>query len=329
MRARTPLFTAAALLALAALAGPAAAADAPLLLRPDVTVDSDYVRLGDLVANAGPAGEAAVFRAPNLGATGTIQAARVLEAAAEHDLGPVETSGFSAVIVRRTGRLVGLEEIRSAVRQALAARKLITAETRLSFDASLRPFAVESTARDHAVATDVSVDRRSGRFEAHIRVPGSAIAERLDVRVGGSTGDTVMVPALAHAMHRGEVIQRSDITIERKRRDALSADTVFDTDRLVGMLISVEGAPGQILRESEIDKPELVSRGGLVLLVYENRGIVLTVKGKAMASGSAGDVVSVQNLTSKKVVEGLVTGPGRISVAAVPQPFTTASAANP
>jgi flagella basal body P-ring formation protein FlgA len=314
-------FVSAALVA----AAPCATAET-LLLRPDITVDGNYVQLGDIIANAGAAGAVAVFRAPDLGATGTIQAARVLEAAREHGLGPVETSGFTTVVVRRAGRLVGVDEIRHAVREALVARQLITPDARLAFDASLRPFAVESIAQSAAVAQDVALDTRSGRFEAHIRVPGSAIAARLDLRVGGSAGEIASIPVLAHAMGRGDVIRASDIVSAKLRRAELAGDTVLDPARLVGMALRNPAKRGEFLRDGDLARPQLVERGSLVTLVYEGRGLTLTVKGKAMANGAEGETVAVQNLSSKRVVEGRVSGAGRVSVQPMPGPITTASA---
>ena len=51
-------------------------------LRELVTVTDELVRIGDLVENAGAAAEIAVFRAPDLGHTGTVPVARVVEACA-------------------------------------------------------------------------------------------------------------------------------------------------------------------------------------------------------------------------------------------------------
>ena len=45
--------------------------EAPMLKR-NVTVSSDVVRIGDLIDNAGRAGEIAIFRAPDLGTTGAV-----------------------------------------------------------------------------------------------------------------------------------------------------------------------------------------------------------------------------------------------------------------
>jgi flagellar basal body P-ring formation protein FlgA len=52
------------------------------------------------------------------------------------------------------------------------------------------------------------------------------------------------------------------------------------------------------------------------MLTYEVPGIVLTMRGKALESGAEGDLVSVLNVNSKRTIQGIVTGPGRVTVAA-------------
>src|SRR4051812_9618743 len=62
--------------------------ETPVVTRPtlkaEATVIGDVVRIGDLVENAGEAAEAAIFRAPDIGQTGTVPASRVLEAVLLH-----------------------------------------------------------------------------------------------------------------------------------------------------------------------------------------------------------------------------------------------------
>src|SRR5262249_33160688 len=53
-------------------------------LKRSVTVSSDIVRIGDLVDNAGASARIAIFRAPDLGQTGTVSAMRVVEAVRAH-----------------------------------------------------------------------------------------------------------------------------------------------------------------------------------------------------------------------------------------------------
>ena len=61
-------------------------------------------------------------------------------------------------------------------------------------------------------------------------------------------------------------------------------------------------------------KPELIQRNETVTIVYEVPGIVLTVRGKAADGGAEGDVINVLNEQTKRTVQGVVVGPGRVSI---------------
>jgi flagella basal body P-ring formation protein FlgA len=73
---------------------------------------------------------------------------------------------------------------------------------------------------------------------------------------------------------------------------------------------------GQPLRNADLMKPEIVKKNDMVLLHYAVPGIVLTMRGQAQDSGTEGDVVNVLNIGSKRVIQGVVTGPGRVTILA-------------
>src|SRR5271156_5283149 len=50
------------------------------VLRAQVTVERDVVLIGDMIENAGTAAQIAIYRAPDLGTTGTLPTAQVLAA---------------------------------------------------------------------------------------------------------------------------------------------------------------------------------------------------------------------------------------------------------
>jgi flagellar basal body P-ring formation protein FlgA len=80
-----------------------------------------------------------------------------------------------------------------------------------------------------------------------------------------------------------------------------------------------------LLRAADLIKPELVQRDQNVTLVFSTTGVHLTIAGKAVESGSAGDVISVMNLQSKRMIQGTVIGPGQVRVASAASRLTTAS----
>ena len=72
---------------------------------------------------------------------------------------------------------------------------------------------------------------------------------------------------------------------------------------------------GQPLRSADLGKPDLVQRDDNVTLIYEASGIYLTVRGKAVDSGTEGDTVTVLNLQSKRTISGIVVGKRQVAIA--------------
>jgi flagellar basal body P-ring formation protein FlgA len=56
------------------------------VLRASVNVSGDVVRIGDVVDNAGNAAQIAIYRAPDLGTTGSLPTAQVLAALRAHQV---------------------------------------------------------------------------------------------------------------------------------------------------------------------------------------------------------------------------------------------------
>src|SRR6202051_2101868 len=94
---------------LAATAAAAAAQDsedviAAPVLRARVTVAGDVVRIGDIIDNAGTAAQIAIYRAPDLGTTGSIPTAQVLTTLRAHQVIGVDTRDLKEISVTRLGR---------------------------------------------------------------------------------------------------------------------------------------------------------------------------------------------------------------------------------
>ena len=54
--------------------------------------------------------------------------------------------------------------------------------------------------------------------------------------------------------------------------------------------------PGQLIRQTDLTKPEVVARNENVTITYEVPGIVLTMRGKALETGAKGDIINVLNV---------------------------------
>src|ERR1700752_2690299 len=74
------------------------------VLRANVQVSSDLVRIGDIIDNAGSAAQIAIYRAPDLGTTGSLPVAQVINALRAHQVIGVDTSGLKEISVTRLAR---------------------------------------------------------------------------------------------------------------------------------------------------------------------------------------------------------------------------------
>ena len=285
-------------------------------LRAEAVVAGDLVRIGDLVEHAGAVADVAIFRAPDLGQTGTVPAARVLEAVRAHQLSDVETRGIAEISVTHASRVITAKELQERIAAALAGQSGLgeAKDLTISFDREPRPIHVEPGAIGDLNVARQNVDRSSGRFDVAFDLPGSAAAQRLKLRYTGLVAETMEIVAPVRAIVRGEVIRAGDLVSERRPKAAIGANAFSKPEQVVGFAARGALRAGQPLRSADLMKPEIVRQNEAVTILYEAPGLVLSVRGKAIESGAEGDIVSVLNVQSKRTVQGTVIGPGRVSV---------------
>jgi flagella basal body P-ring formation protein FlgA len=315
------------LVALSLAVGPSLGAER-LVLRGDVVATGEVLTLADLVDGAsGPQASQPLFRAPALGESGTIQARRVLEAAKRLGVGPVSTLGRSAVSVTRAARRITSAEIEAAVKRTLELQHGLDARPlSVVFDANLPALMVAPEVKDPVSVEDVSYDRRSRRVSALVLVGAEGNRRRASGRVSGVVLELIEVAVLNRSLARGETVQAADLTLERRARESVPGDAQADGLALAGQVARRSLAAGSIIRAGDLAKPEIIARGDAVTVVYEMPGLVLTLRGRANEAGALGDMISVTNPQSKKVLHGQVVAAGKVSVGApLPGPVATAS----
>jgi len=285
------------------------------MLKAEAVITGDIVRIGDLVEHAGIVANIPIFRAPDLGATGTVPANAVIEAVRAHALIGLDTGGFSEVVVTRLSRTIPAKEIEDCVADALSRQFALGApkDIAVNLERELRAIQVEPSAKGEPRVTRLNFDARSGRFDATIEIPTGAI-NRGNLRLSGRAAATVDVVTVLRQIERGTLIKSADVQVERRPRAEIGRDIVSDSEQAVGLAARTALQPGRPLRMAELMKPELVQRNETVTLIYEVPGIVLTVRGKAAEGGAEGDVISVLNEQTKRTVQGVVVGAGRVVI---------------
>src|SRR5713101_8265200 len=323
------LLLATALLAAASTAASAQVSDdtiAAPVLRASVNVTADVVRIGDVIDNAGTSAQIAIYRAPDLGTTGSLKVASVLSALQAHQVIGVDTRDLKEISVTRLARTLESKDIELQVARALEHRGGLgdAANLSLTFDRDVQDLRLDASNSGAMQATSARFDPRSGRFDVTFEIANDNVSTPTRLRFSGSAIETVEAAVLARGIERNEVIKASDVVVERRPKAEVGGD-VASRDRAVGMQARKQLRAGQALRVADLAKPDLVQRDQSVTLIYEAVGLYLTIRGKALEGGTEGDVVNVLNLQSKRTVSGVVVGRGQVSIS-VPTPRLPAAA---
>jgi flagella basal body P-ring formation protein FlgA len=290
------------------------------VLRANVNVTGDVVRIGDVIDNAGPASQIAIYRAPDLGTSGKLPVAQVLATLRAHQVIGVDTRDINEISVTRLARTLESKDIETQVGLALEHRSGLgdAANLALTFDREVQTLQLDASNSGAMQTVSAKYDARSGRFDVTLGIDNAGGSGPTRLRFTGTAIETVEAAVLARGIERNEVLKSSDVIVERRPKAEVGND-VASRDRAVGMQVRRQLRLGQALRIADLAKPDLVQRDQAVTLVYESTGLYLTIRGKALEAGTEGDVVNVINLQSKRTVSGIVVGRGQVSVT-VPAP---------
>lgn len=109
--------------------------------------------------------------------------------------------------------------------------------------------------------------------------------------------------ATRRALPRGHILSPGDLS-----------DPVAGT-RLAGLRLVRAVRRGVVLSAADLAPPLLIRRNARVVITWRRGALTLSDHGRALGDAALGEVVSVLNLSSRRTVEGVATGPGRVTMA--------------
>jgi flagella basal body P-ring formation protein FlgA len=171
-------------------------------------------------------------------------------------------------------------------------------------------------------ATVQTLARRSGLDWANAEG-----IRRIIVRGGAASGavaarGNVEVLTYARSLATGETIQPQDLVWAKVA--AAATDAPSDTDQVVGLMARRPLRAGAPVLTRDVGAPQVIKAGDEVAVTFQSEGITLTLTGKAMAAAAIGDTFSVQNTTSKKVIQAVATGAGQAMTGPAAEPLKRA-----
>lgn len=133
----------------------------------------------------------------------------------------------------------------------------------------------------------------------------------------------VDVLTYARSLSAGEIVQPTDLVWAKAA--SAPADAPRDADRVIGLAAKRPLREGAVVSGRDVSAPQVIKAGETVTVTWSDGLVTLTMQGKAMKAAAAGETFTLQNPTSKKVIEAIATGPGE--AAAGPQAQALKSAA--
>ncbi len=103
-----------------------------------------------------------------------------------------------------------------------------------------------------------------------------------------------------------QILTQSDLTYSQADTGRLATGYLTDINQAIGLITRRALAAGTVLNDSFLDKPVIVKRGSLITIVAKGEQFEVSANGKALQDGSAGQIIRVQNIVSKRVISAEV-----------------------
>jgi flagella basal body P-ring formation protein FlgA len=116
-------------------------------------------------------------------------------------------------------------------------------------------------------------------------------------------------------LSRGDVIDRSDISIETINVSQLRQGYLETAANIMGQELRRPVTKGEVFRSAILDAPMVIKRGDEVSIEMQVGSISVTSSGTAMANGRVGQRIRIRNSQSDRMVSAEVVSAGKVKTA--------------
>lgn len=153
--------------------------------------------------------------------------------------------------------------------------------------------------------------RVNGSHSVEVSCPQAA-GWRLFVPVRVRRSQTVLV--LSRGIGAGQPITADAFVAEIRDASRIVGAAIADPAQAVGQVARRTLSAGTVLSTGDLVAPRLIRRGDNVSLVSRRGGLEVHMAGKALGDAGENERVMVENLSSRRVIQGVVGAGGDIWV---------------
>jgi flagellar basal body P-ring formation protein FlgA len=123
-----------------------------------------------------------------------------------------------------------------------------------------------------------------------------------------------MVVVLAQPIQRGEIITRQHLAIEKREVSNLREDFATQPEQVENKQAMRQLNTGTILSLRQIVEPKIIKRGDKVIISTTKPDFSIRMNGIAMMDGTKGQLITVKNQNSGRIINATVIEPGLVAV---------------
>jgi flagella basal body P-ring formation protein FlgA len=116
------------------------------------------------------------------------------------------------------------------------------------------------------------------------------------------------------SMVRGAEISAGDISIEKREISTLRTGYLTDLKQAIGKKLKRSLQKGSAIRHQFLKAALMVKKGSAVTIIAKNSRLTIRMKGKALSNGSKGELISVKNSQSGRIVQGKIIADNLVQI---------------
>ena len=202
------------------------------------------------------------------------------------------------ILATATQAILEMPEVRSLSNPSIKPNNL---DNRLRLTRCSEPLSAEVTSRY----------MRGGRLTVDVECRGN---QPWSIYVPVTVTSEIQVLTLLQALPRDAVLTEGDVDVVTLRRRPTGLPTLSDPKQAIGMAAKRALSEGTELRPTMLKQPVIIKRGDQTVITAGSGGLSVRMTGKALEDGVLGEQIRVQNLSSKRTIQGEVQRDGSVLI---------------
>ncbi len=281
-------------------------------LKSNSAVEGDKLMLSDVFDDLPKGKERVLGASPEPGQQMVLNARTLLRIATALNLDWRPSYSGETITIKRAATIIPKSDVESAIKTSIE-KHGITGDYDLTFTNSFTNIILPVSVPQTLAVKSIDIINDDKNFKAIVVAP-SLEDPRQEITVLGTIQHMISIPVTADTFRQGMVLRDRDLITARIPLNDVKRDTALNTQDLIGMTPRRVIFPGKPISISDLEAPQIIARGDMVTMIFEDNGIRLTAKGKALENGAKGDFVRVANLATSRTVEAQVNAEREVIV---------------